>query len=141
MKNTLISPKKWLLSLPGIIGAFMLGAFGVTSAWAAPSGLAGTALFEQNPFLYQGTIPLGMGGAFTAVADDENAVFYNPAGLDNIQTSSFKLINITADMTYPDFLNMYNSFKSDRSLRAFSRPGLFQRQQHPDQKHDQRIWT
>jgi hypothetical protein len=26
-----------------------------------------------------------MGGAFTAVADDENAIFYNPAGLNSIQ--------------------------------------------------------
>lgn len=26
-----------------------------------------------------------MGGAFTAVSDDENAMFYNPAGLNNIQ--------------------------------------------------------
>ncbi len=28
-----------------------------------------------------GVRPMGMGGAFTALADDENALFYNPAGL------------------------------------------------------------
>jgi hypothetical protein len=33
------------------------------------------------PRLYTGVRPLGMGGAFTAVSDDENALFYNPAGL------------------------------------------------------------
>ena len=27
-----------------------------------------------------------MGGAFTAVAEDENALFYNPAGLSEIST-------------------------------------------------------
>ena len=36
---------------------------------------------EEIPLFYQGIRPLGMGGAFTAVADDENAIFYNPAGL------------------------------------------------------------
>jgi hypothetical protein len=30
---------------------------------------------------YSSARPMGMGGAFTAVADDINAVFYNPAGL------------------------------------------------------------
>lgn len=30
--------------------------------------------------------PAGMGGAFLALADDENAVFYNPAGLGRIDT-------------------------------------------------------
>ena len=36
---------------------------------------------EEMPLFYQGIRPLGMGGAFTAVADDDNALFYNPAGL------------------------------------------------------------
>ena len=41
---------------------------------------------EEYPTLHRGVRPLGMGGAFTAVADDENALFYNPAGLSNIDT-------------------------------------------------------
>ena len=126
MKNNLGIKKTLKISpLLGVIGALLSAAIAAPPVSAAPSGLAGTALFEQNPFLYQGTIPLGMGGAFTAVADDENAVFYNPAGLDNIQTSSFKLINITADMTYPDFLNMYNSFKSDSNLSGTAQTAAF----------------
>lgn len=32
-------------------------------------------------FRYWGAKPLGMGGAFTAVADDSNAIHWNPAGL------------------------------------------------------------
>ncbi len=32
-----------------------------------------------------GARPTGMGGAFTAVSDDSNAVFFNPAGLTNIK--------------------------------------------------------
>jgi len=30
---------------------------------------------------YSGARPMGMGGVFTAVADDVNAIFYNPAGV------------------------------------------------------------
>ncbi|MFQ6089827.1 MAG: hypothetical protein ACE5LD_00090 [Candidatus Bipolaricaulia bacterium] len=37
-------------------------------------------LFELD----NGARPLGMGGAFTALADDENALFYNPAGLASL---------------------------------------------------------
>lgn len=36
---------------------------------------------EEIPTLYRGIRPLGMGGAFTAVSDDVNGLFYNPAGL------------------------------------------------------------
>jgi len=43
---------------------------------AAPYANVG-ALFELGP----GARPLGMGGAFLAIADDANAAFYNPAGL------------------------------------------------------------
>lgn len=32
-----------------------------------------------------GVRPVGMGGAFTAVADDENALFYNPAGITQLK--------------------------------------------------------
>lgn len=33
----------------------------------------------------QGARPVGMGGAFTAISDDINSIFYNPAGLVNIE--------------------------------------------------------
>lgn len=44
-----------------------------------------SALADELPVFYKGIRPLGMGGAFTAVADDENAMFYNPAGLNKIE--------------------------------------------------------
>ncbi|MCX5750318.1 MAG: hypothetical protein NT099_01400, partial [Candidatus Saganbacteria bacterium] len=54
----------------------------------------GTALFaasltDANLRDGIGVRALGMGGAFTAVADDPTAVFYNPAGL--VSTSRFRL--------------------------------------------------
>ena len=95
-------------ALAGICSLALLMAPG--RALAGPSGVAGYALFQQFPILYQGVLVEGMGGAFTAVADDSNAPFYNPAGLDNIQSSSFQILNISADITYPSlYPNLYNS--------------------------------
>jgi hypothetical protein len=48
---------------------------------------------KEYPMLHRGVRPLGMGGAFTAVADDENAIFYNPAGLSDISTTQVGVFN------------------------------------------------
>ncbi len=56
--------------------------------------LAGTAFSEPLPQMYQGTRPLGMGGAFTAVANDHNALIYNPAGLTQLQGGILKRLNL-----------------------------------------------
>jgi len=48
---------------------------------------------KQYPRLYRGVRPLGMGDAFTAVADDENALFYNPAGLSKLSTFQIGIFN------------------------------------------------
>lgn len=52
-----------------------------------------SAMAAEYPSLHRGVRPLGMGGAFTAVADDENALFYNPAGLSKISTFQLGLLN------------------------------------------------
>jgi len=46
---------------------------------------AGEALFFGIRPQYNGTRAMGMGGAFTAVADDNTAIFYNPAGLIQLE--------------------------------------------------------
>jgi hypothetical protein len=48
---------------------------------------------KEYPTFFRGARPLGMGGAFIAVADDENAIFYNPAGIPKTQTFQIGLIN------------------------------------------------
>lgn len=48
---------------------------------------------KQYPSIYRGVRPLGMGGAFTAVADDENSLFYNPAGLSKLSTFQIGIFN------------------------------------------------
>lgn len=41
---------------------------------------------EEYPYIYKGIRPMGMGGAFVAVSNDANALFYNPAGLADIKS-------------------------------------------------------
>ncbi|MFH1369543.1 MAG: conjugal transfer protein TraF [Elusimicrobiota bacterium] len=43
----------------------------------------------DTPALIRGARPLGMGGAFVALADDHNAIFYNPAGITQRSASQF----------------------------------------------------
>lgn len=48
----------------------------------------------EYPYIYKGFRPMGMGGAFVAVSNDANALYYNPAGLadiDSIRASIFGL--------------------------------------------------
>jgi len=46
-------------------------------------------LFGQDDQLFVGSRPLSMGGAFTAVADDANAITWNPAGLPGLRRTEF----------------------------------------------------
>jgi F plasmid transfer operon, TraF, protein len=49
---------------------------------------------------FQSQRALGMGGAFVGIADDYNAIFYNPAGLDRLENSQINLSiegGLTAD--------------------------------------------
>lgn len=48
-------------------------------------------------FFYRGIRPLGMGDAFTAVANDENAAFYNPAGLDSVKKGRIEAFPLTVE--------------------------------------------
>ncbi len=46
------------------------------------AGTAGAAFLKIEP----GSRPVGMGGAFTGLANDINTIFWNPAGLTSVQT-------------------------------------------------------
>src|SRR5690349_11912572 len=55
-------------------------------------GLLALTILAPRPSLFAaflddgwGARPLGMGGAFTAIADDSNAPMYNPAGIVQVQ--------------------------------------------------------
>ncbi len=72
-----------------IIGIGLAVAFLYPSLWAQSGNKnVGTKLF---PFLKNGigARPLAMGGAFTGLADDESALYYNPAGAVSTRTKAF----------------------------------------------------
>ncbi|WP_408954715.1 hypothetical protein [Natroniella sp. ANB-PHB2] len=55
-----------------------------------------------------GARPLGMGGAFVSVADDVNAIYWNPAGLTNIEgyeaATYTRTLNNRDKINYDDFI-------------------------------------
>ncbi|MDR2066589.1 MAG: conjugal transfer protein TraF [Endomicrobium sp.] len=53
--------------------------------------------YENNVFI-KGVRPMGMGGAFTAIADDENAFFYNCAGITQIYEDTLQTFSLRADV-------------------------------------------
>lgn len=57
----------------------------ILPSWPA---VAGTEMKDPDSFLKLGigARPLGMGGAFTAVADDANSTYYNAAGLSDMKS-------------------------------------------------------
>ncbi len=62
---------------------------------------------ELNEF-YRGVRAMGMGNAFTAVADDSDAVFYNPAGLAFNQSLAFEFFNPKFDVSQDDYTSIAN---------------------------------
>ncbi len=67
-------------------------ALGLAAAAAAASPPAARA--DQAPPTLPGTRPLGMGNAFVAVADDRNAMHYNPAGLGRLARTHAALLGV-----------------------------------------------
>jgi hypothetical protein len=80
-------------SLPKV--TCMLGIFAILfflEMWMKDSAYAASF----NP-LYRGARAQAMGNAFVAVADDEEAIFYNPAGLAGIKNFSINLLAADVD--------------------------------------------
>ena len=67
--------------------------------------LFSTAGAEERKQVFVGARPVGLGGAFTALADDAHAIYWNPAGLALLQRTEFT-------GTYGDLfgLGMKNSY-------------------------------
>ncbi|OGB89413.1 hypothetical protein A2625_08000 [candidate division WOR-1 bacterium RIFCSPHIGHO2_01_FULL_53_15] len=62
------------------------------------------AVVSQNAFALFGARPMGMGGAFTAIADDANAPYWNPAGI---------ALNPEVSLTGSTMINNRNTFVGD----------------------------
>ncbi|HZR47559.1 MAG TPA: hypothetical protein VFA47_12680 [Candidatus Manganitrophaceae bacterium] len=78
---------------------------------------------EELPSLYRGIRPLGMGGAFITLSDDENAMFYNPSGLNDVNGWSVDLLNPSVEWSenssklYKDFKDL--DTKNEGDVAAF----------------------
>ena len=64
-------------------------------AFLTPLGVL-TAYGDEPQHIRQSIRALGMGNAFVAVANDENALYYNPAGLHYIQQHIFEVLTFNA---------------------------------------------
>jgi hypothetical protein len=73
-------------------------------AFLAPLG-GFTAYGDEPQYIKRSVRALGMGNAFVAVANDENALFYNPAGLHAIQQHIFEVLTVNASVNQ-NFLDL-----------------------------------
>lgn len=76
------------------------------------SNLFSQAVFGDEPeSLRQSVRALGMGGAFIAVANDEYALYYNPAGLQSVQQTIFEIVTAgaTTSQSLLDLLDVETS--------------------------------
>jgi hypothetical protein len=70
-----------------------------------------TCLQAEMPFFYEGTKPMGMGGAYTAVSNDDNAIYYNPAGLTQIEQKNVSISGLIQYYSWEVYLG--NNFGWD----------------------------
>jgi hypothetical protein len=86
---------------------------------------SGSIMAKELPYIYRGARPLGMGGAFVALSDDANALFYNPAGLANIKEGRITPVSLQIEVGegaykyYKDALDV--DLKNDQEVASFLR--------------------
>lgn len=88
--------------------ALTVKALAACTLFIALISLQGVSAEEYQRF-HRGVRPLGMGGAFSAVADDHNARYYNPAGLAKAKTFGLGLINPMVSVS-EDSLDLISDF-------------------------------
>lgn len=77
-----------------LLGSFPVLSFGSITSWT-----------------HFGIRPLAMGNAYVAVADDYNAIFYNPAGIGLEGGVNFQLLGFTAALS-SDFISLYRDINN-----------------------------
>ena len=63
------------------------------------AGISATASADELKWTHFGVRPLAMGNAYVAVADDYNALFYNPAGLARLKDWDGELLNPSIEVS------------------------------------------
>jgi hypothetical protein len=82
--------------------------------------LSATPVSAQEPFFYDGTRALSMGKAFSALADDENALFYNPAGLTQINGRTISLSGYIQQYSWEATLSLFEGWAPNFTDRGFT---------------------
>lgn len=87
-----------------IVTALFLFASGIS--FAKSTGTTGATLFKIGP----GARSVGMGGAFVAVSDDVDALYFNPSGIGFIKESEFSFMHINwfADTKYEYLAHIFS---------------------------------
>lgn len=92
---------------------------------------SGISYGTEYSFIYKGLRPMGMGGAFVAVSNDANALFYNPAGLADISAVRgviFPLELEISDNAYDIFTDAKDvDFDDERETADFLREYIGER--------------
>lgn len=81
----------------------------LASIWLLPASPAVGSSFETR-WTHFGLRPLAMGNAYVAVADDFNALFYNPAGLARIKKWDGEFLNPALEIS-KNFQTLINDFR------------------------------
>jgi hypothetical protein len=77
--------------------------------------LVSVSAYSLEPqMFFRGIRPLGMGGAFTAVSDDNNAIFYNPAGITQRQGSLLTAFELPINFS-DDIFNFYQFYQDNEN--------------------------
>jgi len=95
----------------------MLKATYATLCVSAVAVLLLARIGHSEPYrsFHMGVRPLGMGGAFTAIADDQNAIDYNPAGLSRTEGVGLGILSpmvVVSEDTY-DLYKDYDDIDQD----------------------------
>lgn len=65
-----------------------------------------SSIAVPSAFAYNGVRAIGMGGAFIAVADDIQSIYWNPAGIANISERQFGWQRVVSDRNYSNHLDV-----------------------------------
>jgi len=106
LNNNILSP-----GYRRFLGGLALGlqVFLMSAAWAnAQSGIVTRPVFDRKETFGIGPRAMGMGGAFTAVADDSSAVYWNVAGL--AQLSAYEISISSAPVYFRDKVGTADAF-------------------------------
>lgn len=81
--------------------------------------LSATSLYAQEPFFCDGARSLSLGKAYVGLADDENALFYNPAGLTQVREQKMSFSGTIQTYSWEYTLSS-STFRPNYSRRGLS---------------------